>query len=49
MAKWVSSSALFGAPDLVAKLGGHWATLSAAGELDGRENLEPGRVIEVAG
>ena len=49
MAKWVSSSALFGAPDLVAKLGGDWAALSAAAELDISEILEPAKLIEVAG
>lgn len=47
MAKWVSSSALFGAPDLVAKLGGDWATLSAAADLGIGENLEPAILIEV--
>jgi AraC-like DNA-binding protein len=48
MAKWVSSSALFGAPDLVAKLGGDWATLPAAVGLEISESLEPTKLIEVA-
>lgn len=48
MAKWVSSSALFGAPDLVAKLGGDWTSLSTAAGLEISEKLNPSKLIEVA-
>lgn len=48
MAKWVSSSALFGAPDLVTTLGGDWTALSADAGLSISENPDPSNLIEVA-
>ena len=49
MAKWVSSSALSGAPDLVAELGGDWdALLAEAGLPAGISPTSP-QLIEVAG
>ncbi len=49
MAKWVSSTALLGAPDLVAELGGDWDALIAEAGLPCSLAPSSAQMIEVAG